>query len=46
MFKFEKDISYRMPAHFGGFVYQPTELCYHDVLNMVFSFKTDDTIAR
>ena len=41
MFKFEKDKCYRMPAHFGGFPYQPAELCYHDVITMIFSYKTD-----
>lgn len=41
MFKFEDDKCYRMPAHFGGYKYQPVELCYHDVTNMIFTFKTD-----
>ena len=41
MFKFEEDKCYRMPAHFGGYVYQPVELCYHDVANMKITYKTD-----
>ena len=30
-----------MPVHFGGYVYQPTETCYHDVVNMTFTYTTD-----
>ena len=41
MFKFEQDKCYRMPAHFGGYAYQPAELCYHDVVNMTFTYTTD-----
>ena len=41
MFKFERDKCYRMPAHFGGYVYQPTETGYHDVANMTFTYATD-----
>ena len=41
MFRFESDKCYRMPAHFGGHAYQPAELCYKDVVNMVFTYKTD-----
>ena len=41
MFKFESDKCYRMPAHFGGFAYQPAEVCYHDVVNMSFTYATD-----
>ncbi len=41
MFQFENDKCYRMPAHFGGYVYQPTETCYHDVLSMNFTYATD-----
>ena len=41
MFKFESDKIYRMPAHFGGIVYQPVETCYHDVVNMTFTYTTD-----
>ena len=41
MFQFENDKCYRMPAHFGGYVYQPMEVCYHDVVSMVFTHTTD-----
>jgi len=41
MFKFENSKCYRMPVHFGGYDYQPAELYYHDVVNMVFTYKTD-----
>ena len=33
-----------MPAHFGGHAYQPVELCYRDVVNMVFTYKTDGVL--
>ena len=41
MFQFENNKCYRMPAHFGGWAYQPAETCYHDVVNMTFTYKTD-----
>ena len=41
MFKFESDKCYRMPAHFGGWTYQPAETCYHDVVNITFTYTTD-----
>ncbi len=41
MFMFEDDKCYRMPAHFGGWAYQPTETCYHDVVNITFAYTTD-----
>jgi len=41
MFKFEDDKCYRMPGHFSGYPYQPAELCYRDVVNIVFTYKTD-----
>ena len=41
MFKFENDKCYRMPAHFGGYAYQPLETCYHDAVNMTFTYRTD-----
>jgi hypothetical protein len=41
MFKFKNDKCYQMPAHFGGYVYQPVETCYHDVVNMTFTYATD-----
>jgi hypothetical protein len=35
MFKFEDDKSYRMPAHFGGAVFDPeAKACYHDVVTL------------
>jgi acetoacetate decarboxylase len=41
MFAFENDKCYRMPAHFGGWTYQPAETCYHDVANITFTYTTD-----
>ena len=41
MFKFESDKCYQMPAHFGGYVYQPAETCYHDVVNLTFTYATN-----
>lgn len=41
MFRFENDKCYRMPAHFGGYAYQPMETCYHDVVNLTFTYATD-----
>jgi acetoacetate decarboxylase len=41
MFTLENDKCYQMPAHFGGYVYQPEETCYHDVVNMTFTYTTD-----
>ena len=41
MFTFESDKCYQMPAHFGGYVYQPAETCYHDVVNMTFIHTSD-----
>lgn len=41
MFKFENGKCYRMPAHFGGWTYQPAETCYHDVVNITFTYTTD-----
>lgn len=41
MFKIEDDKCYRMPVHFGGWAYQPVENAYHDIVNMIFSYKTD-----
>jgi len=31
-----------MPVHFGGYDYAPAETCYHDVVNMGFTFATDE----
>ncbi|MCL2623981.1 MAG: acetoacetate decarboxylase family protein [Planctomycetaceae bacterium] len=41
MFQFETNTCYRMPVFFGGYVYQPTEVCYHDVVSMLFAYTTD-----
>lgn len=41
MLKFESNKCYRMPVFFGGYVYQPVEVCYHDVVNMIFTYTTD-----
>ena len=47
MFKIEQDKCYRMPVHFGGSPYRPVENAYHDVVNMIFTFKTDgDHLSR
>ena len=47
MFTFESDKCYQMPAHFGGYVYQPAETCYHDVVSMTFTYTTDgDSLSR
>lgn len=44
MFKTENNKCYQMPAHFGGYVYQPVETCYHDVVNMGFTYATDGAL--
>lgn len=42
MFKFEDGKSYRMPAHFGGAVFDPeARACYNDVVSIVYSYTTD-----
>jgi acetoacetate decarboxylase len=42
MFRFEDNKCYRMPAHFGGWAFDPNaEAVYHDVLTLAFSYKTD-----
>ena len=41
MFQFESNKCYRMLVFFGGYVYQPMETCYHDVVNMTFTYTTD-----
>ena len=42
MFKFEDNKCYRMPAHFGGAVFDP-EACafYHDVVTIAYTYTTD-----
>ena len=44
MFIFETDKCYKMPVHFGGYPYQPIENAYHDVVNMMFTIKTDGAL--
>lgn len=42
MFKFEDNKTYRMPAHFGGSVYNPgQELYYHDTVSLLYVYSTD-----
>ena len=47
MFQFETNKCYRMPPYFGGVAYQPMETCYHDVVNMTFTYATDgDSLSQ
>ena len=42
MFKFEDNKCYRMPAHFGGWVFDPNaQTIYHDVVGLAYSYSTD-----
>jgi acetoacetate decarboxylase len=42
MFKFEDDKCYRMPAHFGGWVFDPdAKATYRDVVTLAYSYTTD-----
>jgi len=42
MFKFEDEKCYRMPAHFGGAVFDPeAKAYYNDVVSIVYSYTTD-----
>ena len=42
MFKFEDNKCYRMPAHFGGEVFDPeAKAIYHDVVTLDFRYTTD-----
>jgi acetoacetate decarboxylase len=42
MFKFEDNKRYSMPAHFGGYDYDPTqELYYRDVVSISYTYTTD-----
>ncbi len=42
MFKFEDNKCYRMPAHFGGSVFDPrAKATYHDVVTLAFTVTTD-----
>ena len=42
MFKFEDGKCYRMPAHFGGWVFDPgAKAVYHDVVSLSYSYTTD-----
>ena len=37
MFKFEDNKCYRMPAHFGGWVFDPdAQAIYHDVVSLAY----------
>jgi acetoacetate decarboxylase len=48
MFKFEDDKCYRMPAHFGGWAFDPdAKAVYHDVVSLAYSYRTDgDRLAN
>lgn len=48
MFKFEDDKCYRMPAHFGGWVFDPdAKAYYHDIVTLAYSYTTDgDRLAN
>jgi acetoacetate decarboxylase len=42
MFKFEDNYCYRMPAHFGGWVFDPDmKVTYNDVVTLAYSYTTD-----
>jgi hypothetical protein len=42
MFKFEEKKCYRMPAHFGGWDFDPdAQAIYHDVVSLCYSYATD-----
>lgn len=42
MFKFEDGKCYRMPAHFGGYAFDPdAKACYNDIVTLVYRYKTD-----
>ncbi len=42
MFKFEDGKCYRMPAHFGGSVFNPdAKAYYHDMVTLAYSYTTD-----
>ncbi len=42
MFKFEDNKCYRMPAHFGGWVFDPdVQANYNDVVSLIYSYRTD-----
>lgn len=45
MFKFEDNKCYRMPAHFGGWVFDPgAKAYYHDVVTLAYSYTTDGNL--
>jgi len=48
MFKFEENKCYRMPAHFGGLVFDPdAKAYYHDVVSLSFTYTTSgDQLAE
>lgn len=42
MFQFEDGKCYRMPAHFGGWAFDPdAKACYNDVTSLVYRYTTD-----
>jgi acetoacetate decarboxylase len=42
MFKFEDNKSYQMPAHFGGYVYDPDQVLYYrDSVSLQFRYATE-----
>jgi acetoacetate decarboxylase len=42
MFRFEDDKTYRIPAHFGGTVFDPeAKAYYHDVMTLGYTYTTD-----
>ncbi len=42
MFKFEEDKCYFMPAHFGGWPFDPNaQAIYHDVASLIYRYRTD-----
>ncbi len=41
MFKFEDNKCYQMPAHFGGYDYDPSGLYYRDMVGVSFVCTTD-----
>lgn len=42
MFRFDDDKTYRMPAHFGGTVFDPeAKAYYHDVMALGYTYTAD-----
>ncbi|HOJ43179.1 MAG TPA: acetoacetate decarboxylase family protein [Syntrophorhabdaceae bacterium] len=43
MFKLEENKTYRMPAHFGGWVFDPdAKAVYNDVVGLTYTYRTDE----